>query len=158
MVREVLERGHAVAVLPYDPVRREFVLIEQFRAGAVDDEYPWLLEIVAGMIDTGETPEQVCVRETEEEAGLAIQQLIAIGSYFPSPGGCSEKLRLYLAMVDASNAGGVFGLEGENEDIRVHRIAEKTALDWLHEGRYNNSAIIIALQWFALNRNRLAND
>lgn len=153
--REIFERGHAVAVLPYDPVRQEFVMIEQFRVGALEAEQPWLLEIVAGMIDEGETPEQVCEREAQEEAGLAIQRLIPIMNYFPSPGGCTEKLHLYFAIVDASNAEGIYGLASENEDILVHTVPEKTALDWLNEGRYENSATIIGLQWFALNRDKL---
>ena len=56
IVRELFERGHAAAVLPYDPVRDEVVLIEQFRVGALAAPGgPWLMEIVAGVIDGDET-------------------------------------------------------------------------------------------------------
>lgn len=157
--REVFERGNAVAVLPYDPVLKEFVLIEQFRTGALGrTKQPWLLEVVAGMIEEGERHEDVCRREAQEEAGLALSELIPIMEYLPSPGGCSEMLSLYFSFVDAKNAGGVFGLEEENEDILVHRVPEQKVMQWLQEGRIINSATIIALQWFALNKERLLAD
>ena len=59
--REMFERGHAVAVLPYDPETEEFVLIEQVRMGAMaTSDTPWLIEVIAGIIDEGETQESVC--------------------------------------------------------------------------------------------------
>ncbi len=154
--REIFERGDAVAVLPYDPNSNEFILIEQFRVGAVrGSEQPWLLEVVAGMIEKGEEPEDVCRRETLEESGLKVTELTHIINYLPSPGGCTEKLMLYFALVDASKAGGVFGLDEEDEDILVHKVPEQEAMNWLQEGRIENSATIIALQWFALNREKI---
>ena len=58
--RELFRRGNCVAVLLYDPKRDEIILIEQFRVGAIlHQEQPWLLEIVAGAIEEGETAEQV---------------------------------------------------------------------------------------------------
>lgn len=154
--REIFERGDAVALLPYDPQTNEFVLIEQLRVGAVRGATnPWLLEVVAGIIEPGEAPEDVCRREAQEEAGLAVTGLTHVMNYLPSPGGCSEQLMLYFALVDASDAGGVFGLKEENEDILVHRVPEATVMQWLAEARFENSATIIALQWFALNREKL---
>ncbi len=62
--RELFERGHAAAVLPYDPVTNEVVLIEQFRVGAMNAPGgPWLLEIVAGIIEDNEAAEDVVKRE-----------------------------------------------------------------------------------------------
>ena len=91
MSREVFERGHAAAVLPYDPIRDEVVLIEQFRVGAyAAGKSPWLVEIVAGIIDPGETPEEVVRREAREEAGLEVGALERIADYLSSPGGASE--------------------------------------------------------------------
>lgn len=154
--REIFERGDAVALLPYDPQTNEFVLIEQLRVGAVRGATnPWLLEVVAGIIEPGEAPEDVCRREAQEEAGLAVTGLTHVMNYLPSPGGCSEQLMLYFALVDASDTGGVFGLKEENEDILVHRVPEATVMQWLAEARFENSATIIALQWFALNREKL---
>lgn len=154
--REVFERGHAVAVLPYDPVTNEFVFLQQFRVGALEQsDSPWLLEIVAGIIEPGEAQEEVCHREAEEEAGLAIEQLVPVLDYLPSPGGCTERVSIYIGKVDATGAGGVYGLDDEDEDICVEVVSEQQALAWLDENKYDNSAILIAMQWFALNKEKV---
>ena len=154
--REIFERGHAVAVLPYDPVRKEFVLIEQFRAGAMQTtENPWLIEIIAGIIDDGETMQEVVVREAKEEANIDITCVTEACSYLASPGGTTERLTVFMAKVDATNAGGVYGLEYESEDILVHRVAEQEAKHWLNTGIIDNAATIIALQWFFMNKQTL---
>ncbi|WP_100656216.1 ADP-ribose diphosphatase [Alteromonas flava] len=156
VTREIFERGHAVAVLPYDPVRAEFVLIEQVRIGALETtDAPWLIEVIAGIIDEGETPESVCHREAMEEAGISLTQLTKALSYLASPGGTTERLDIYMAQVDATQAQGVHGLDHESEDILVHRVPEKDAITWLKSGRIDNAAAIIALQWFMLNKTEL---
>lgn len=156
VVREVFERGHAVAVLPYDPVREEFVLIEQFRVGALETaETPWLVELIAGIIDEGETEETVCQREALEEAGVDVTNLYKACSYLASAGGTTERLNIYMAKVDAEQAKGVHGLDYESEDILVHRVSESTAREWLDEGVIDNAAGIIALQWFFINKEKL---
>lgn len=153
LVRELFERGHAVGVLPYDPVRDEVVLVEQFRVGALDKAAnPWLLELVAGLIDSDEAPEQVARREAREEAGLELVALWPITTYFPSPGGSDELVHLYVGRCDSAGAGGVHGLAEEGEDIRVHVWPLEDALQAVRNGRINNAASIIALQWLALNR------
>jgi len=95
--RELFVRHDAVCVLPYDPARDEVVLIEQFRVGALDKvANPWLIEMVAGLIDKDEEPEEVAHREAEEEAGLTFSALWPMTRYFPSPGGSDEYVHLYL--------------------------------------------------------------
>ncbi len=133
MVRELFERGHAVAVLPYDPVRDEVVMLEQVRVGAMAaGATPWQLEIVAGMIDSDESPEQVAHREAREEAGLLLHQMEHVTRYLSSSGGCSEQLDVFIAIVDASDAEGIHGLDSENEDILVHRFSREQAYQrWL---------------------------
>ena len=154
--REVFERGHAVGVLPYDPVADSVVLIEQFRIGAlVAGMSPWLIEVVAGIVEEGETPEEVARRETQEEAGLEIQALMPMCRYLVSPGGSSESVRLYCGRVDSRGAGGIHGLAEEHEDIRVDRVAYGEAMRLLEEGRVTNSVSLIALQWLALHRDRV---
>ncbi|RDV27974.1 ADP-ribose diphosphatase [Alteromonas aestuariivivens] len=154
--REIFERGHAVAVLPYDPIRQEFVLIEQVRIGALaTSEYPWLMEVVAGIIDEGETEESVCHREAMEEAGITLTHLTKATSYLASPGGTTERIHIYVACTDATQAEGIHGLDYESEDIRVHRVSEDEALQWLESGRIDNAATIIALQWFFMHKQRL---
>lgn len=157
--REIFERGHAVAVLLYDPELQEFVMIEQFRIGALPtSNSPWLLEVVAGIIDPGEVAEDVCYREAQEEAGIAPTQLHKALTYLASPGGTTERLHIYVGKVDASKAQGVHGLDHESEDILVHRVAEQQALTWINEGKFDNSATLIALQWFAMNKQRVLDD
>lgn len=153
LTRELFERGHAAAVLPYDPVRDEIILIEQFRVGAVyHHASPWLFEVVAGMIEEGESAEAVVRREAKEEAGLTLTKLTQVSSYFPSPGGCSERITLFVGEVDASQAPQYAGLAAENEDIRIHRLPREQAMQWLSEGKLDNASTIIALQWLALQR------
>lgn len=157
--REVFERGHAVAILLYDPNLQEFVLLEQFRIGAMEtSESPWLIEIVAGIIDEGEEIEDVCHREALEEAGVEITHLTKALSYLASPGGTTERLHIFIGKVDATTASGVHGLEYESEDILVHRIGEKQAMDWIEQGIIDNAAALIALQWFVINKQKVLDE
>lgn len=154
--RELFVRHDAVCVLPYDPQRDAVVLIEQFRVGALDkSSNPWLLELVAGLIDKDEQPEEVARREAEEEAGLRLESLWPISQYYPSPGGSDERVHLYIGRCDSSGAGGVHGLAEEGEDIRVHVWPMEDALAAVRDGRIDNAASIIALQWLALNRDEV---
>lgn len=151
--REVFERGHAVAVLPYDPIRDTVVLIEQFRVGALArGEGAWLLEIIAGIIEPEETSENVAQREAQEEAGCEISDLIKICHYFASPGGTTETTQLFCARTDTRSVGGLHGLEEENEDIKVHVLTFDAAMALLEQGKLHSSPAIIALQWLALHR------
>ena len=154
--REVFERGHAAAVLPYDPAADAVVLIEQFRIGAlVAGLEPWQIEIVAGIIEEGELPEDVARRESQEEAGAAIGTLLPIYRYMVSPGGASESVQVYCGRVDSKGLGGIHGLPEENEDIRVEVHPFAGAMAALDAGKITNAVTIIALQWLALNRVRL---
>jgi ADP-ribose pyrophosphatase len=154
--RELFERGHAAAVLPYDPVLDCVVLLEQFRIGALTAPGgPWLLEIVAGIIEPGEAAAEVVRREAQEEAGCDLLALEPICEYLVSPGGTSERISLYCGRVDASGVGGIHGLADENEDIRVTAVGFDQALAWLHAGRINSASPIIALQWLQHHRERL---
>jgi ADP-ribose pyrophosphatase len=151
--REVLERGHAAAVLPYDPALDSVVLIRQFRPGAyVAGRHPWMWETVAGIIEEGETGEDLARREAQEEAGLDVGDLIPIHNYFSSPGGSSETTRTFCGRVDARAAGGVFGLAHEGEDILVRRFTLAEARAMLDRGEMGSASGIITLQWLLLNR------
>jgi ADP-ribose pyrophosphatase len=156
ILREVFERGHAVGVLPYDPAADAVVLIEQFRIGALVAGFaPWQIEVVAGIIEENETPEDVARREAKEEAGAVIGELMPIGRYLVSPGGASESVALYCGRVDSRNLGGIHGLPSEDEDIRVEVRPFAEAMALLEAGRIENATSIIALQWLALHRDRL---
>lgn len=149
--RELFVRPDAVCVLPYDPWLDQVVLIEQMRIGALDKRTsPWMLELVAGLFDAGESPEEVAHREAQEEAGLALINLTPIVHYYPSPGGSDEHVHLYCATVDSRGVGGVHGLPEEGEDIRVLVVSREQAWQMLARGEIDNAASIIALQWLQL--------
>lgn len=152
--REVMERGHAVVVLPYDPRKDALVVLEQFRVGALDDNAsPWLLEFVAGMYDShDETAEQVAHRELEEEAGLTTTSLHYALTYLSTPGGCTEKISIYIALVDSDKAARHAGLATENEDICVHVLPYGDVVQLLEAGKINNAASVIGLQWLQLHK------
>ena len=156
LTRELLDRGQAVAVLPYDPQRDKIVLVEQFRIGAGEDKTgPWKIEIIAGYQEAGESAEQVAFREADEEAGCKVSDLELMVQYYSSPGGSNEQIQIFLGSTDSSAINGIHGLDEEGEDIKVHVISSQQAFDWLDSGRIDSAAPIIALQWFRLNRERI---
>ena len=148
ITREVMERGHAVAVLLHDPKRDEIVLIEQFRIGAVHEEKPWLLELVAGMVEEGEEAEDVARREAEEESGASVGGLEFIANYYCSAGGTTEMTAVFYAQIDASSVSGVHSVEGENEDIRVVKLSAKEFVDSLSNTTIHTASLLVAGYWF----------
>ncbi|GAB5413071.1 MAG: ADP-ribose diphosphatase [Congregibacter sp.] len=157
VTREVFERGDAVGVLPYDPVNDAFVLVEQFRAGALGDaQSPWMLELVAGIVDAGQSDESVARREADEEAGCELGELYPIAAYYPSAGACTEHVRLFCGRVLDAAVGEVRGLDEEGEDILVHRLPRLEVLGMLARGEISNGHTLVALQWFALNQSLIA--
>ncbi len=157
--RELIEKGDAVALLPYDPRRDEVVLVEQFRIGACGDKTgPWLIEVIAGYQEPGESTQSVAIREAQEEAGCIISQLTPVARYYSSPGGTSEQIHLFVACTDSTDIQGVHGLDEEGEDIKVHVVGSAQAFDWLDTGRIDSATPIIALQWFRRHRERLRRE
>jgi len=156
LIRERVEGYSAASLLPYDPVRDEVVLIEQFRIGAIEDTAgPWILEVVGGIIEGADSPEDVARREAVEEAGCQVDELIPICEFMVSPGTSSERIHLFCGRVDASKAEGIHGLEHEGEDIGVVVLSAEDAIAGIASGKINSTASIIALQWLALNRDDL---
>lgn len=150
--REIITRGNATVLLPYDPLRDQVVLIEQIRIAAYDSsDSPWLLEMVAGMMEPAESAEQVARREAKEEAGLTVGRVKPVFNYLSSPGGTTERMAVLIGEVDAGHAGGIHGLAQEDEDILVHVVSRQQAYQWVNSGRIDNAASIIALQWLQLN-------
>ena len=148
VVREVFERGDAVAVLPYDPVTDSLVMIEQFRPGAIRGaDSPWMLELIAGVVEVGERDEDVVHREAMEEAACELSALVPIATVFPSAGACTEQVRLFCGRVNKASIGGLHGLQDEGEDILVHAVARTDALQMLADNRIPNGHTLIALQW-----------
>lgn len=157
--REIFKRGHAAVLLPFDPERDEVVLVEQVRIAAYDtSDTPWLLELVAGMIEDGETVDDVARREAMEEAGIVVKRTKPVLSYLASPGGTSEHSSIMVGEVDATTANGIHGLADENEDIRVHVVSREQAYQWVEEGKIDNAASVIALQWLQLHYKELIHE
>ncbi|MFK7855196.1 MAG: NUDIX domain-containing protein [Granulosicoccus sp.] len=151
--REVFVRGNVVGVLPYDPKTDEVALVEQFRIGAMYQKPdPWMTEIIAGMIDTDESPSEVAIRESREEAGIELDKVELISHYLASPGASSEEVFVYFAETDLSHIGGTHGLAEEDEDILVKIVSADTAIEMLDTRVIRNALSIIALQWLKLKR------
>jgi ADP-ribose pyrophosphatase len=156
ITRELFRRGSCVAVLLYDPDADKVVLIEQFRTGAIlNPGKAWLVEIVAGAIEEGEIAEEVAYRESLEEAGCEIQQLIIINEFYTTPGGSSEWITLFCGKVDSTQVGGIHGLDHEDEDIWVRTVTFDEVYLMLENGDIDSAIPIIAIQWLALNRQKL---
>lgn len=155
-VREIFERGDAVGVLPYDPATDSVILIEQFRPGALrGDASPWMLELVAGIVDPGEQDEEVAHREAMEEAGLSLGALEPIATALPSAGACTERVRLFCGRVTGPVAGGIHGLDEEGEDIKVHQVPVAEAFKLLDQDRVPNGHTLISLLWLRHHIQRL---
>lgn len=156
--RELMLRTPAVGILVYDPKLDKVLMIEQFRVGCLMDKLngPWHIELIAGLIESGETSTEVAIREAEEEAGIKLDKLIPIYEYFVSPGASSEKISLYCGLIDLSTLEeGIFGLESEHENIRSLIIDRTLAEDAIKNGQINNAMSIIAIQWLCLNLDKL---
>ncbi|WP_044470592.1 ADP-ribose diphosphatase [Mannheimia massilioguelmaensis] len=158
VTRELLYKGAASAVIAYDAERDSVVLVEQVRIGAYQpglSSSPWLLELIAGMIEPGESPEQVALRESEEEAGIKISHLEHVLSVWDSPGSTVERLHLFVGKVNSRTATGLHGLANEHEDIKVHVVERETAYQWINEGKIDNSIALMGIQWLQLNYQKL---
>ncbi|TCM71104.1 ADP-ribose pyrophosphatase [Acinetobacter calcoaceticus] len=146
--RELIRRKEAAGVLLYDDTQQKFALIEQFRIGAIrDQDSPWQLEIIAGLLDGDESAESCIRRECYEESGCEVDQLEHLFSFYPSAGACDEIFHLYSANVNLPLEGGIFGLAEEGENIKLHLIEYTELNSLLHSGRLCNAAVIMALQW-----------
>jgi len=156
LIRERVERKEASSVLLYDPELDQVVMIEQFRIGAMESgREAWLLETIGGLLEPGESPDEVAIRESMEEAGCEAIELEPICEFYVSPGTATEKIHLFCARVDASNAGGIHGIDEEGEDIRVEVLSSEEVIAELYGGRVNSTSAIIAIQWLAMNKERI---
>ena len=91
--REVVLHHGGVGVIAVTP-EREVFMVSQYRIAA--DEM--MLEIPAGKLEKDETdPYAAAMRELEEETGYRTDKLIPLGTYYATPGYCSEMLTIYLA-------------------------------------------------------------
>ena len=148
--RELIARKDAAGVLIYNHKQQQFALIEQFRVGAIsDDQTPWQLEIIAGIIDEGEDPQTCITRESIEEAGCHIFEIEHLFTFYPSAGACTERFFLYAAQATLPRDGNLYGLKTEGEDIKLHIFNYADLDSLLKHPQIRNAPVIMALQWLA---------
>ena len=149
--REVFDRGHAAALLPYNLANRTVVLTRQFRLPAyLAGHHDLLIEAAAGMLDD-ETPEKRIRAEAEEEIGYRLHDVRKVFEAFMSAGAVTEKLHFFVAEYDAAmrvSSGG--GLADEGEDIEVLELPIDQALAMIPDGRIVDAKTIMLLQYAAL--------
>lgn len=148
---EIFECGYVVVLLFFDLVCDEVVLIEQIWIVVYDiSEIFWLLEMVVGMIEEGESVEDVVCCEVIEEVGLIVKWTKLVLSFLVSLGGISECLLIMVGEVDVMIVSGIYGLVDENEDICVYVVSWEQVYQWVEEGKIDNVVLVIALQWLQL--------
>ena len=149
--REIFSGATVSTLLPYDPIKKEIILIQQFRAGVLSrGEENYFYEIAAGIIDQGENPEDTAIRECYEETGCEVKKIHPIQSYFPAPGSSEEYYYLYLGEVEAFTGERIKGVADENEDILVKSFKIEDVRQMLKEKKIKNGLTLVALQWFFL--------
>jgi ADP-ribose pyrophosphatase len=154
--REIVMRTNAVGVLPYDPVADKFLLIEQFRLAAHLGNMPaWQREVIAGIADRDESPEELARREAIEEANCKVTDLMEMTRILLSPGMSNEVLILFCGRMDSSQSTGVHGLATEHEDIRSTLYDAREIPALIEQGTTGNGPLMIALYWMQANRERL---
>ncbi len=150
--RELFGGAQVSAVLPYDPIKKEIVLLQQFRPGTISKNVNnYLDEIVAGIIDPGEDPETAAKRECLEETGCYVKKLIPIQGYFPAPGSSESFYHLFLGEIETFEGQRIMGLKSENEDILVQSFTLDEVKKKMKNNEIMNGLALIALQWFFLN-------
>lgn len=155
--REVMERGHSVGVLAYDPRRDLVVLVNEFRPGCLlAGADPFTDNLVAGGVADGESPLEAAVREVEEEIGLKLEspELIHPGA-FVSSGGTSEKISIVIGLIDAANAGGVHGNPNETEETLAVVVPADEFIARVRQAAITDLKTLVAGYWFAENHGRL---
>jgi ADP-ribose pyrophosphatase len=146
--RLVFERGDAVAAILFNRDTQEVILINQFRYPTYDKGPGWMQEIVAGIIDPNETPEDALRREIMEEIGYRAGELTYITTMYPSPGGSSERITIYYAEVgntDRIAAGG--GLASEGEDIQITEVTLPELWRSVDAGEIMDAKTMIGVMW-----------
>ena len=158
VTRSALISFDAVIVLPYDPIHDRVLLVEQFRAGpfARQEEDPWCLEPIAGLIDQDETPEEAGLREAHEEAGLTLSRLELVARSYPSPGISTEFFHQYIGITSLPKTTSlVSGLASEAEDIRSHIFCFSDFLKMIDAGQITVGPAILLGLWLAQHRDKL---
>ena len=156
----VMERGNAVTMLGYDPIRDEVVMGNEMRPGVlVAGDYPYTDNLPAGGIAKGESALETAIREMQEETGLELKDAYVVHpGLYPSSGGTSEKIAIVFGIIDTSKAGGVHGLAAEGESIGTIILKSDEFLRRVRSGEINDMKTVVAGYWLAENRDKIRRD
>lgn len=135
-VREVVRHPGSAVIVPIF-ADETVALIRQYRHPTLR----YLLEIPAGSLDEGETPEEGAARELEEELGFRAGALEKLCEFFVSPGFCEEKMWLYLATELSETAQHL----DDDEIVEVVRVPFSRALEMIVSGEIEDAKTIIGL-------------
>lgn len=154
--RLIFERGHAVAILGYDPKRDEVLLVREMHPGLLAaGEYPFIDTHPAGMIDADEDALEAAVREFKEETGATLKSMKVIheGAYVSS-GGTSEKITLVAGTLDMTKVenGSLHGNRLEGEDIQVVIVNATDFIARAHSGQLHDMKSMVFALWLAQQR------
>jgi len=146
--RYKLTRPDAVTILVFNEDTQNVILVKQFRYPIMGHVKENILEAVAGKIDAGESPKRAAVRELEEEIGYRISEdrLGAPIEIFASPGYSSEKITIFLAVVNNNDklAGAGGGVQGEHENIEIVEMNINDFMSKIRSNEIKDSKTIIA--------------
>jgi len=144
-----LERGDSVAVLIFNLNTNKIIFVNQFRYSSYTSGNGWLTELIAGIVNPNETPEETAYREVQEETGLQISTMEHVSSFYLSPGGSSERIHLYYSEVSGESAKykPTGGLLVEDENINVEEFSLGDALNMIKTGEIMDAKTIIGILW-----------
>lgn len=134
--REVVLHPGSAAILAVDS-DAQVALVRQYRHAT----RKYLLEIPAGSLDPGETPEDAAARELIEEVGLKARYWEKLSEFFVSPGFLQEKMWLFFA-TDLSKT--EQRLESD-EILEVVHVPFTQALEMITAGEIEDAKTIIGL-------------
>jgi ADP-ribose pyrophosphatase len=92
VTREIVEHRDCIAAVVLDG-QGDVVMVRQYRIPTGKD----LLEIPAGVMEDGESPDECVRRELQEEIGYLPTKVIRLGGFYAAPGYCTEYINLFLA-------------------------------------------------------------
>jgi ADP-ribose pyrophosphatase len=135
---DVIDHRSSVTILPVDE-QGQVWFIRQYRQAIAG----YLLELPAGVAESGEPPQVSAQRELREETGMAARQLIELGSFYLAPGYSSEFMHVYLARdlyPDPLPA-------DKDEILEVEKKPVAAAYTLAEQGELKDSKSLITLFW-----------
>ncbi|WP_321867506.1 NUDIX domain-containing protein [Paraburkholderia tropica] len=142
------ERGDSVAAIMFDPDTSMLTFARQFRYPTYEKGPGWIIELIAGAVDKGETPEAAIRREIVEESGYDPVSIEPVSTFYTTPGGSSERIILYYAEVsERSRVGAGGGVASEAEDIELVQLRLEDALEKMASGQIVDGKTMIGLYW-----------